>query len=95
LKGREPVPLFAVIDESGFEAWLDARNDAFVDIALALLPGCRFDVEVYELLAFDDGDAQLFLLGRVKQHAFHFIVLLRAQEHRFSVGSSLRVGISC
>jgi hypothetical protein len=30
------VPLFAVIDERGFEAGLDPGNDAFVDVALAL-----------------------------------------------------------
>ena len=58
-------------DERGFEAGLDPGDDGFVDVALALLPCGRFDVEVDQLLAFYDGDAQFFLLGRVKQHAFH------------------------
>src|SRR5581483_8664266 len=44
LERQEPVPLFAVVDERGLEAGLDAGDDAFVDVALALLPGCRFDV---------------------------------------------------
>ena len=38
LERQEPVALLAVIDEGGFEAGLDAGDDAFVDIALALLP---------------------------------------------------------
>src|SRR6266850_1645516 len=38
LEREEPVPLLAVVDESGFEAGLDAGDDAFVDVALALLP---------------------------------------------------------
>ena len=38
LEREEPVPLLAVIDESGFQAGLDAGDDAFVDVALALLP---------------------------------------------------------
>src|SRR5437762_570519 len=38
LEREEPVPLLAVVDEGGFEAGLDAGDDAFVDVALALLP---------------------------------------------------------
>ena len=38
LEGQEPVPLLAVIDEGGLEAGLDAGDDAFVDVALALFP---------------------------------------------------------
>jgi len=38
LEREEPVPLLAVIDEGGLEAGLDAGDDAFVDVALALLP---------------------------------------------------------
>src|SRR5688572_4648267 len=38
LEREEPVPLLAVVDESGLEAGLDAGDDAFVDVALALLP---------------------------------------------------------
>jgi hypothetical protein len=67
------VALLTVVDEGGFEAGLDAGDDALVDVALALLPGCRFDVEIDELLPVHDGDAQFFLLRRVKQHAFHLL----------------------
>src|SRR5207249_3237249 len=38
LEREEPVPLLAVVDEGGFETGLDAGDDAFVDVALALLP---------------------------------------------------------
>src|SRR5438552_2767118 len=38
LEREEPVPLLAVVDEGGFEAGLDAGDDALVDVALALLP---------------------------------------------------------
>ena len=86
LERQEPVPLFTVVDERGLEAGLDAGDDALVDVALALFPGGRLDVEVDQFLSFDDGDAQFFLLGRVKQHAFHLVVLLRAQERCLSVG---------
>ena len=60
------MPLLAVIDESCLEAGLDAGDDAFVNVALTLFPCCRFDVEVDELLAFYDGDAQFFLLRRIE-----------------------------
>jgi len=54
LEGQEAVPLFAVVDEAGFETGLDPRNDAFIDIALAAFPSSRFDVDVDQLLAVDD-----------------------------------------
>ena len=38
LERQEPVPLLAVVDEGGLEAGLDAGDDAFVDVALALFP---------------------------------------------------------
>src|SRR5207302_4077783 len=38
LEWEKPVPLLAVIDERGFEAGLDAGDDALVDVALALFP---------------------------------------------------------
>ena len=71
LEGQEAVALGAVVYEGGFEAGLDAGDDALVDIALALLLAGGLDVEVDQFLAVDDGDAQLFGLRRVEQHAFH------------------------
>jgi hypothetical protein len=65
------VPLGAVIDETGFEAGLDARDDGLVDVALALLLACGLDVEVDQLLAVDNGHPELFRLGGVEQHALH------------------------
>ncbi|MDR9000031.1 hypothetical protein FEP67_06196 [Burkholderia multivorans] len=71
LERQEAVAVFAVVDEARFERRLDARDDTFVDIAFALFaPGC-LDVDVDELLPIDDGDAQLLLLRRIEQHAFH------------------------
>ncbi|MDR8853018.1 hypothetical protein FEP99_06062 [Burkholderia pseudomultivorans] len=71
LERQEAVAVFAVVDEAGLERRLDAGDDTFVDIAFALFaPGC-LDVDVDELLPVDDGDAQLLLLRRIEQHAFH------------------------
>ena len=65
------MPLCAIIDKSGFEAWFDTGNDCFVNIAFFLFFRGRFDVEINELLTIDDRDTQFFGLCRVKQHSFH------------------------
>jgi len=72
LEGQESVAVVTVIDKGGFEAGLDAGDDTLVDIALALFLAGGFDVEIDQFLTVDDGDAQLFSLRRIKQHAFHF-----------------------
>ena len=66
LERQEAVPFLAIIDEGGLETGLDAGDDTLVNVALALFPCCRFDVEVDKLLAIDDCNAQFFLLRRVK-----------------------------
>ena len=71
LERQEAVALGAVIDEARFEAGLDAGDDGFVDVALALLLACGLDVEVDQFLAVDDGHPKLLRLGGVEQHAFH------------------------
>src|SRR5262249_52442272 len=71
LEREKAVALGAVIDETRFEARLDAGDHGFVDVALALLLACGFDVEVNQLLAVDDGHPKLFGLGGVEQHALH------------------------
>ena len=73
LEGKESMALVAVVYESGFEAGFNAGDDTLVDIALALLFSGCFYIEVDELLAIDDRDTQFFRLGRVKQHALHFL----------------------
>ena len=73
LERQETVTLIAVVHERRFEAGLDAGDDAFVDVTLALFFSCSFYVEVDELLPIYDRDAQLFCVGRVKQHALHFL----------------------
>ena len=71
LERQEAVAVGAVVDEAGFEAGLDAGDDRFVDVALALFLAGGFDVEVDQLLAVDDRHPKLFGLGGVEQHAFH------------------------
>ena len=71
LERQKAVALGAVIDETRFEAGLDAGDDGLVDVALALLLACGLDVEVDELLAVDDGHPKLLRLGGVEQHALH------------------------
>ena len=71
-EGEETVAVFAVADEAGFEGGFDAGDDTLVDIRLALFATGSLDIDVDQLLAIDNSDAQLFLLRRVKQHAFHF-----------------------
>ena len=67
------MTFFAVVDEAGFERWLDACDDAFVDIGFTLFATGGLDIDVDELLPIDDGHAQFFLLRGIKQHAFHFM----------------------
>ena len=56
----------AIFDEAGFEAGLDAGDDGFVDVALALLFTGGFNVEVNEFLTIDNGDAEFFRLRRIE-----------------------------
>ena len=60
------MALGTVANEHRFQRWFDAGDNAFVNVALALLFGSRFDVEVDELLAFDNSDAQFFSLRRIE-----------------------------
>src|SRR6185295_11758258 len=71
LERQEAVAFGAVIDETRFEAGLDAGDDGLVDVALALFLACGLDVEVDQFLAVDDGHPKLLRLGGVEQHAFH------------------------
>ena len=71
LEGQEAVPVFAVVDEAGFQRGLDAGDDALVDVALATLASGGLDVNVDQPLAVDDGNPQFFRMGCVEQHAFH------------------------
>ena len=56
----------AVFDETGFETGLDAGDDGFVDVALALLFTGGFNVQVNEFLTINNGDAEFFRLRRIK-----------------------------
>ncbi len=82
-KRQKTVAIGAVIDEHRFETRLDAGDPCLVDVGFALLAASGFDVEVDQLLTIDDGDAQLFGLRRIEQHALHF-TLPRARAGRIS-----------
>ena len=88
---HEAVALGAIIHERRFETRLETGDDAFVDIALALLFGGRLDIEIDQLLAIDDRDAQFFGLRRIEQHAFH-ILLPRSRRSLHESGCGRRVG---
>ena len=66
LEREETVPFRAVVDEASLERRFDPGDDAFVDVALALLFGCRFDVEIDQFLTVDDRHPQFFGLGGIE-----------------------------
>ena len=45
-KWQEAVALFTVIDKTGFERRLNARNNAFVNIAFALFTTGSFNINI-------------------------------------------------
>ncbi len=65
------MAVFAVVDKTGLEAGLDARDHGLVDIALALLAAFELGLEVEQLLAVDDRQAPLFGLRGVDEHPLH------------------------
>ncbi len=71
LEGQEAVAVFAVIDETGFQAGLHAGDHGLVDVALALFAPFDFDFVVEELLSVDDGQAPFFGLRGVDEHPLH------------------------
>ncbi len=74
------MAFFAVIDETGLERRLDARHDGLVDVALALFAPLDLGLEIEQFLAIDNGQATLFGLRRVDQHAFHVFVHSKTTE---------------
>src|SRR5262249_52353898 len=75
LERQEAVAFLAVVDEAGFQRWLDAGDDAFVDVRLALFAARRLDVDVDELLPLDDGHPQLLRVGGIEEHPLHSALL--------------------
>ena len=72
---QEAVTVGTVINERGFETWLDARNLALVDIGFFSFARRCFDVEVVKALAVDHRHAQLFFLSCIDKHSFHVALL--------------------
>ncbi|OIQ64094.1 hypothetical protein GALL_543590 [mine drainage metagenome] len=60
------MPVAAVIDKSGFQTRFDTSDDTFVYIAFALFLVCRFNVQIDQFLAIDNGDTEFFCLCRIK-----------------------------
>ena len=79
LQRQEAVALAAVFDEGRFERRLEPGDAALVDVGLLLFLRRLLDVDVVKGLSVDDGDAQLFCLRRVDQHAFHVAFLTRSR----------------
>jgi hypothetical protein len=71
LQRQKAVAVGAVVDEGSFERGLQTRDAALVDVGLLLDAIAVFDVEVIQLLAIDEGDAQLLFLSCVNEHSFH------------------------
>ena len=57
------MALRAVVNENGFERWLDAGDFRLVDVRLTLLLARVFDIEIDEFLAVDNCNTELFGLG--------------------------------
>ena len=71
LEWQKSMSVLAIVYKASLKARLDAGNDTFVNIAFALFATGSFDIEIDELLPIHDGNAQFFLVRRVKQHALH------------------------
>src|SRR5690606_14556446 len=91
LQRQEAVALGAVVDAGGFQGRPQAADPALVDVGLLLFLGRLLDVDVVQVLAVDDGDAQFFRLRRVDQHSLHVCVpralLPRGTPWRFASGT--------
>ena len=79
-EGQKAVTLFTVVHKAGLQRGLDAGDHGFVDIAFALFAPFDFDFVVEEFLSIDNGQAALFGLRGVDQHAFHFISFVSRQR---------------
>ena len=71
LKGKEPVTLFAIVDEAGFKRGLDAGDDALVDVRLAGFAAGSLNVDVDQLLAVDNANARFLGMRGIEKHALH------------------------
>jgi hypothetical protein len=65
---EKPVPVTAVLDESGLQAGFDANNLGEVDVAFELPFDSRFDIKIFEAIPIHDHDAGFFRVRDVDQH---------------------------
>ena len=87
LQRQEAVAVAAVFDEGRLQRRFQPGDAALVDVGLLLFPGRLFDVDVVQVLAVDDGHAQLFGLRGIDQHSLHCAFLARcyrAERHGVS-----------
>ena len=63
---QKAVAISAVFYKAGFETRLDAGDNGFVDVALALFFAGNFNVEVDEFLTVNNGDTEFFRLCRIE-----------------------------
>ena len=84
---QEAVAIAAVFDKSGFQRGLQAGDPTLIDVALFLLFGRLFDVQVVKVLTINNCNPQLFFLGCVNQHPLHcysFLTRSNREERRAS-----------
>ena len=65
-KREKTVAFFAVIDETCFQRRFNTGDYAFVDIGLSLLTFGTLDININELLTFNNSDTQLLSMRGVK-----------------------------
>ena len=82
LQRQKAMPLRAELDERCLKAWFDPGDPGFVDVGFFLLATAILDIQVVQFLAIDQGDAHLFGLRRVDQHAFHLCESLNTGANR-------------
>ena len=84
------MALFAVVHKAGLERRLNAGDHRFVNVAFALFAPFDFDFVVEQFLPVNNGQAALFGLRGVNQHAFHESPLMQTTSPN---GLTARAGL--
>ena len=64
-EGQETMAFGAIVDKCSLETGFDPGYFSLVNVALFLLPGWYFDIEIVKFLAIDHSHSQLFALSGV------------------------------
>ena len=66
---------WANFNECSFKAWFYPCDSALVNVGLFLFPAGTLDIQIEKFLTINDGNAQLFWLSCIDQHAFHIVII--------------------